>query len=64
MLAEKLKAEWPGILQWMVEGCIDWQRRGLDPPEAVTAATAAYLEAEDAMAAWIEDCCIPETERC
>ena len=29
-LTEKLKAEWPGILAWMIEGCLDWQRHG--PP--------------------------------
>ena len=56
-LGEKLKAEWPGILQWMIEGCADWQEFGLAPPAAVTGATAAYLEAEDAVAAWIDDCC-------
>jgi P4 family phage/plasmid primase-like protien len=41
---EKLKAEWPGILAWMIQGCLDWQQRGLNPPDAVTAATDAYLE--------------------
>jgi putative DNA primase/helicase len=56
-LGEKLKAEWPGILQWMIEGCADWQEFGLAPPAAVTGATAAYLEAEDAIAAWVDDCC-------
>jgi putative DNA primase/helicase len=56
-LADKLKAEWPGILAWMIEGCRSWQAHGLDPPEAVTEATEAYLEAEDAMGAWIEECC-------
>jgi putative DNA primase/helicase len=56
-LSEKLKAEWPGILTWMIEGCRSWQDQGLDPPEAVTEATEAYLEAEDAMGAWIEECC-------
>src|SRR5262249_5031698 len=49
-LPEKLKAELPGIMQWMIEGCVDWQERGLAPPEIVTKATAAYLEAEDALA--------------
>jgi putative DNA primase/helicase len=61
-LAEKLKAEWPGILAWMIEGCRSWQVHGLDPPEAVTEATAAYLEAEDAMGAWIEECCERDTQ--
>ena len=56
-LFEKLKAEWPGILRWMIEGCLQWQRNGLDQPKAVRDATAAYLEAEDAVGAWIEECC-------
>jgi putative DNA primase/helicase len=57
-LVEKLKAEWPGILRWMVEGCLAWQREGLNPPAAVRDATREYLEAEDDLAAWISDCCI------
>jgi putative DNA primase/helicase len=55
-LPEKLKAELPGILAWIIKGCADWQERGLAPPQIVTEATAAYLESEDAIAAWIEDC--------
>ena len=54
-IGDKLKAEWPGILAWMINGCIAWQQDGLRPPEAVIAATAAYLEAEDAIAAWLEE---------
>lgn len=57
LLAEKLKAEWPGILSWMIEGCAEWQREGLHPPRAVTSATEDYFESEDAVGAWIEDCC-------
>ena len=56
-LTEKLKTEWPGILQWLIEGCLEWRTEGLRPPQAVVAATAAYLEAEDALAAWIDDKC-------
>jgi len=54
---ERLKAELPGILAWMIDGCIAWQANGLNPPEIVTAATDAYLEAEDGVSAWIEECC-------
>ncbi|WP_373503766.1 phage/plasmid primase, P4 family [Aestuariivirga sp.] len=61
-LKDKLKAEWPGILSWAVQGCLDWQRVGLNPPEAVKQATAAYLEAEDATAAWLDDCCIVDPQ--
>ena len=56
-LTEKLKAEWPGILAWIVEGCLEWQTEGLAAPGAVTAATAEYLESEDAIAAWIDERC-------
>jgi putative DNA primase/helicase len=56
-LPEKLRAEWPGILQWMIEGCIAWRRDGLNPPTIVRNATDAYLADEDATGRWIEECC-------
>lgn len=56
-LTEKLKAERSGILAWIIQGGLDWQSEGLAAPEAVTAATAEYLESEDAIVAWIEDRC-------
>lgn len=54
---QQLKAEWSGILQWMIEGCLEWQRVGLNAPSAVLDATAAYLNAQDAISAWIEEKC-------
>jgi putative DNA primase/helicase len=56
-LPERLKAEWPGILEWMIDGCLKWQTEGLQPPERVTAATKEYFTAEDALAIWIEERC-------
>jgi putative DNA primase/helicase len=56
-LGEKLKVEWPGILAWMIVGCLEWQQQGLAPPEIVKIATAEYLEAEDSFAAWLEQAC-------
>jgi hypothetical protein len=56
-LKKKLKAEWSGILQWMIDGCINWQEFGLAPPDVVTNATKAYLAAEDVVSNWIADCC-------
>jgi putative DNA primase/helicase len=56
-LPEKLRREWPGILQWMIEGCLEWQRIGLAAPEAVTKATADYMAAEDSLGIWIADRC-------
>jgi P4 family phage/plasmid primase-like protien len=57
-LAAKLKPEWPGILQWAVDGCLDWRRIGLAPPAAVRGATDAYLAEEDSFARWVEECCV------
>jgi putative DNA primase/helicase len=59
-LPEKLKPELPGILAWAIEGCRQWQSKGLAPPEAVRSATVAYLESEDAVAAWLAECCEPD----
>ena len=56
-LADKLKGEWPGILRWMIEGCLAWQQQGLQPPPAVTEATERYLQAEDVMQTWLDECC-------
>ena len=57
-LPNKLKAEYGGILAWMVEGCLEWQREGLNPPEKVLAATSDYLDSEDTIGLWLSDMCI------
>jgi putative DNA primase/helicase len=56
-LFEKLKPEWPGILQWAIDGCLEWNEIGLAPPPAVRAATDEYLAEEDALARWIDEEC-------
>ena len=61
-LAEKLKAEWPGILAWAVQGCLEWRRDGLNPPMAVRDATDDYLAAQDSFAAWLEECTEPASD--
>ncbi|WKZ34016.1 MAG: phage/plasmid primase, P4 family [Thermodesulfobacteriota bacterium] len=58
-LPEKLKAEASGILAWLVRGCIEWQRQGLNPPKGVKAATEEYRFTEDLLAEFIESCCYP-----
>jgi len=57
-LEEKLKAEWPGILRWMIEGCLDWQQNGLVRPESVKAATEAYFDEQDLIGEWLDEKCI------
>jgi putative DNA primase/helicase len=55
---KKLEAEWPGILSWMIDGCLEWQRGGLKPPNSVRAATEEYLEGEDILGQWINEQCV------
>jgi putative DNA primase/helicase len=56
-LLDELREEWGGILQWAVDGCLEWQRIGLAPPRAVIDATERYLVAEDTIANWLDDRC-------
>jgi P4 family phage/plasmid primase-like protien len=57
MLPEKLKPEWPGILRWMIEGCIEWQRDGLNAPKVVQDATSEYFAEQDILTQWLDECC-------
>jgi putative DNA primase/helicase len=56
-LEHKLKAEWPGILRWLIEGCLDWQANGLTRPEVVKKATENYFEDQDLFGQWLADWC-------
>ena len=56
-LLNKLKAEAPQILSWMIDGCLAWQDCRLGKPEAVEQAIEDYLQQEDTIGAWLEECC-------
>jgi putative DNA primase/helicase len=56
-LREKLGAEKSGILAWLVEGCLQWQKDGLNPPATVTAATREYQRDEDQLQQFIDERC-------
>jgi putative DNA primase/helicase len=57
-LPEKLRNEYPGILRWAIEGCLQWQKQGLNPPDIVLAATQEYQEDQDLFADFINTCCV------
>lgn len=59
-MLDKLKAEAPAILKWIVDGCIRWQRERLNPPECVQAAVADYRAEMDVLGAWIKQRCITD----
>jgi putative DNA primase/helicase len=52
-LFDKLKEEWPAILGWALQGCLEWQAEGLNPPAAVIEATAEYFDDEDSFGRWL-----------
>ena len=54
-LEEKLMAEAPGILAWMVRGHREYLRRGLKPAKRVSDASAAYRKDSDVVAQWISE---------
>ena len=56
-LSEKLEKELPGILNWAVEGCLDWQKYGLNEPSIVVSATDVYRRESDVLGDFLEDCC-------
>lgn len=62
-LEAKLREEWPGILRWMIEGCLDWQKNGLVRPASVTEATQTYFSDQDLLGQWIEEMCRIEQGR-
>jgi len=59
-LSEKIKKEAPGVLNWLIEGCLEYQREGctLIEPDAVKKACADYLKDVDLIGMFIEDCCL------
>lgn len=56
-LGEKLAAEAPAILRWMIEGCLDWQANGLVRPASVRLATEGYFSDQDMFGQWLDDEC-------
>jgi putative DNA primase/helicase len=58
-LEDKLRGELPGILAWMVRGCLAWQRDDdLQVPAAVTQSTQQYREEMDDLGAFLKEYCI------
>ena len=59
-LRAKLEREAPGILRWALDGLADLlknraQGQGLNPPDAVTKATKAYIADEDSLSEWWDE---------
>jgi putative DNA primase/helicase len=60
MLKQTLLAELPGILNWAIQGALDWQTTGrLTPPECVITATEEYQAEEDILREFINERVVP-----
>ena len=56
-LGSKLNKELPGILNWAIKGCLDWQQQGLNPPQIVLEQVSAYKTEMDSIAQFVEQEC-------
>lgn len=59
-LTHKLKAEMTAIFKWCIDGCLMWQREGLQMPAAVLKSVREYRREMDVISAFIEDKCTLE----
>ncbi|MDH4983257.1 phage/plasmid primase, P4 family [Hyphomicrobium sp. D-2] len=56
-LPAQLREEWGGILAWGIQGCLDWQKGGLRPPQRVRDASAIYFADNDVTERWMLERC-------
>lgn len=56
-LEAKLRSEFSGILNWMIEGCLEWQHNGLSEPKAIRRATQNYQEENDIIGEFVSQAC-------
>jgi putative DNA primase/helicase len=54
-IAEKLRAEKPGILAWMVRGGLEWRKRGLRRPAKLQAVDQSYRQEEDTFGKYADE---------
>lgn len=57
-LKYKLRQEFPQILAWAVEGCMKWQKEGIQEPECVLNATQDYKQEMDLIAGFVDQCIV------
>ena len=53
----KLQRELTGILNWIVEGALMWQREGLNPPVVITQASNEYRKEMDVLDLFVDESC-------
>ena len=56
-LKDALRAEYPMILQWMIDGAVKWYREGLRDSAVIANQVDQFFADQDLVKRWIEDCC-------
>lgn len=56
-LRHKLREELPGILNWAIEGCLQWQAIGLRDATAIDEASADYRQEQDLLGQFLDERC-------
>lgn len=56
-LTAKLRNELSGILNWAIQGCLEWQRDGLRPPALIMEAVQQYRAESDTLGKFIAERC-------
>ena len=56
-LSDKLMEELPGILNWAIKGCLEWQKNELQTPQIIEDQVAEYKSAMDSITQFIQDEC-------
>ena len=56
-LEQQLMEESAGILAWMVDGCLEWQRIGMAPSPLVRSESASYRTESDLLGEFLQDAC-------
>lgn len=56
-LTDKLRKELPAILGWAVKGCLQWQKEGLNEPQAIKDEQTQYRKDMDILSKFAEEAC-------
>lgn len=62
LLQRIITTELPGVLNWALEGCRQWQAEGLGEPDEVRDATDEYRQEQDVLAPFLAERCVEDAE--
>jgi putative DNA primase/helicase len=57
-LKAKLIPEYPAILRWAIDGCLQWQKERLGTASSIQKAGSDYFERQDVFGRWIAEQCL------